>query len=97
MDYKLYPPIPSAPPDVPPQVGYHLNVVQAKRRGLIAKEKIFKKKYKKYNRILDRLTWLNACSSGISVPTGISSVATFATFIGIPISAALGIYDWSDC
>ena len=28
--------------------------------------------------------------SGISVATGISSVATFVTFIGIPISAALG-------
>ena len=51
---------------------------------------MFKKKYKKYNRILNRLTWLNACSSGISIATGISSVATFATFIGIPVSAALG-------
>ena len=90
MEYKLYPPIPSTPPDAPPQILYHLNVVQAKRQGLIAKEKMFKKKYKKYNRILNRLTWLNACSSGISVATGISSVATFATFIGIPVSAALG-------
>ena len=34
--------------------------------------------------------WLNACSSGISVATGISSVATFAKFIGIPVSTALG-------
>ena len=90
-DYKLYPPIPSALPEAPPQVGYyHLNVVQAKRRGLIAKEKIFKRKYKKYTMILNRLTWLNACSSGISVATGISSVATFATFIEIPVSTALG-------
>ena len=58
---------------------------------MIAKEKIFRKKYKKYNRILNRLTLLNACSSGISVATGTSSVATFATFIGIPVSAALGV------
>ena len=65
-------------------------MVQAKRRGLIAKEKTFKKKYKKYTKILNRLTWLNACSSGISVATGISCVATFATFIGIPVSTALG-------
>ena len=43
----------------------------------------------KYNRILNRLMWLNACSSGISIATGISGVATFATFIGIPVSAAL--------
>ena len=90
MEYTLYPNLPSAPPDASPQIPYHLNVVQAKRRGLINKEKIFKKKYKKDNRILNRLTWLNACSSGISVATGISRVATFATFIGIPVSAALG-------
>ena len=34
--------------------------------------------------------WLNACSSGISVATGISSVATFATFIRLPVSISLG-------
>ena len=88
--YKLYPNLPSAPPDAPLQVGYHLNMAQAKRWGLIDKEAMFKKKYKKYNRILNRLMWVNACSSGISIATGISSVAAFATFIGIPVSAALG-------
>ena len=51
---------------------------------------MFKQKYEKYNKILNRLTWLNDCSSGISVATGISSVATFATFIGLPVSVALG-------
>ena len=39
---------------------------------------------------MNRLTWLNACSSGISVATGISSVATFTTFVGLPVSMALG-------
>ena len=34
--------------------------------------------------------WLNACSIGISVATGISSVATFATFVGLPVSISLG-------
>ena len=84
--YNTYPILPSENP----QVGYHLNVVQAKRRGLIAKEQIFKKKYKKYNKILNRLTWLNACSSGISIATGISSVATFATCISLLVSIPLG-------
>ena len=65
-------------------------MVQAKRRGLIDKEKMFKKKYKKYNKILNRLTWLNTYSSGISVATGISSVATLATFIGLPVSIPFG-------
>ena len=51
---------------------------------------MFKQKYEKYNKILNRLVWLNACSSGISVATGISSVATFATFVGFPVSMVLG-------
>ena len=57
---------------------------------MLVKEQTFKKKYEKYTKILNRLTWLNACSSGTRVATGISSVATFATFIRIPMSAALG-------
>ena len=88
-DYKLYPNLPLAPPENP-QVGYHLNVIQAKMEGFKNKEQMFKQKYKKYNKILNRLMWLNACSSGISVATGISSVGTFATFIGLPVSMALG-------
>ena len=78
-DYKLYPSLPSAPPENP-QVVYHLSVIQAKQKGLKNKEQMFKQKYEKYNKILNRLTWLNACSSGKSVATGISSVATFVTF-----------------
>ena len=88
-DYKLYPNLPSAPPENL-QVTYHLNMVQANRRGLINKEQMFKKKYEKYTKILNRLVWLNACSSRISIVTGISSVATFATFISLPVSISLG-------
>ena len=90
MSYNTYSNLPSAPPENP-QVAYHLSVIQCKRRGLIKKEKMFKKKYEKYTKILNRLTWLNTCSSGISVATGISSVATFATFIGLPVSISLGV------
>ena len=99
--YNIYPSLPlgealgpggpSAQPEAPlgSQVGYHLNIVQAKQRGLKHKEQMFKQKYDKYNKILNRLMWLKACSSGISVATGISGVATLATFVGIPVSAAL--------
>ena len=34
---------------------------------------------------------LNACSSRLSVATGISSVATLSTFIGLPVSIPLGV------
>ena len=39
---------------------------------------------------MNQLTWLNACSSRISVATGISSVARLVTFIGLPVSIPLG-------
>ena len=53
MSYNTYPILQSAPPDAPPQVAYHLNVVQANRQGLKAKEQTFKKKYEKYTKILN--------------------------------------------
>ena len=37
------------------------------------------------------MTWLNTFSSRISIATGISSVATFVTFIGLPVSIPLGV------
>ena len=96
-DYKLYPNLPSAPPEAlgpgsveHTQVTYHFSLIQAKMQGLKNKEQMFKQKYEKYNKILNRLMWLNACSSGISIATGISSVATFTTFVGLPVSMALG-------
>ena len=88
-DYKLYPNLPLAPPENP-QVAYHLSVIQAKMQTLKNIEQMFKQKNEKYTKILNQLTWLNACSSGISIATGISSVATFVAFIGIPVSAVLG-------
>ena len=90
MDYKLYPNLPPSAPPENPQVVYHLSIIQAKMQGLKNNEQLFKQKYEKYNKILNRLTWLNACSSGISIATGISSVATFATLVGLPVSISLG-------
>ena len=98
-EYKLYPNLPPSGSTLAlgprsaenPQVAYHLSIIQAKMQGLKNKEQMFKQKYEKYTKILNRLTWLNACSSGISVATGISSVATFVTFVGLPVSAALGV------
>ena len=88
-DYKLYPNLSLTLPEYP-HVAYHLRIIQAKMQGLKNKEQMFKKKYEKYTKRLNRLMWLNACSSRISIATGISSVSAFATFVGLPVSMALG-------
>ena len=87
--YNLYPTVSSAPED--PQVDYHLSMIQSKRQGLLKLEEMYKKKCKKYTAILDHLVELNACASGLSIVTGISSVATLSTFIGLPVSIPLGV------
>ena len=97
--YNTYPNLPPSAPSIGasgplpevPQVVYHLNVIQAKGRVLIDKGQMFKKKYKKYNKILNRLMWLNTCSNSLSMSTGISNVATFATFISLPVGISLGV------
>ena len=82
-DYKLYPNLPPSAPPENPQVTYHLSIIQTKQRGLMGKEQMYKQKYEKYTKILNRLRWLNACSSRISIATGIFSAATFATSVGL--------------
>ena len=86
--YNIYPTVPSAPED--PQVDFHLSTIQSKWQGLLKVDDRYKKKYKKCMNVLVRLTWLNTCASGISVATGISSVASMATFISLPVSIPLG-------
>ena len=86
MSYNIYPTVPEDP-----QIAYHLSVIQSKQQGLLKLEEKYKKKYKKCTKILDQLTWLNACSSSLSIASGISSVATLSTFIGLPVSISLGV------
>ena len=44
----------------------------------------------KYAKTLNHLVALNACASRISMASGISSIATLSTFIGLPVSIPLG-------
>ena len=82
--YNIYPTVPSAP-EVP-QVAYHLSTIRDKQQELSKLEDRYKEKYKKYTKTLNRLVTLNACAIGLSVASGISSVATLSTFIGLPVS-----------
>ena len=102
-NYKLYP---NLPPEAlgprtaeNPQVAYHLSVIRAKMQGLKNKEQMFKQKYEKYTKILNRLTWLNACSSGISVATGISRRGNICYIRRTSSEHGIGcsISNWSDC
>ena len=69
-------------------------MVQGKWQELPRLEERYKNKHEKYSKTLNQLhqlMWLNACSSGLSIASGILSVATLSTFIGLPVSIPLGV------
>ena len=86
---EIYPQLKETFPSAPPQNTYHWNLIQSKKGELLKLKEKYDKKHKKYAKILDRLVWLNASSSAITVASGISSVATLSTFIGLPVSIPL--------
>ena len=49
----------------------------------------YEKKHEKYSKALDRLTWLNACLSSLSIASIISSMVTLSTFIHLPVRIPL--------
>ena len=89
--YKLYPDLSTEPSASLDPQSYNLNIIQSKQERLLELEERYNKKYKKYAKILNRLTWLNACSSSLIVATGIPSVETLSMFISLPVSIPLGV------
>ena len=88
--YYIYPDIPKEPSAPLEPQSYRLKVIQSKQQGLLKLGERYAKKYSKYRKTLDRLVWLNACSSNLSIASGISSVVILSTFICLPISIPLG-------
>ena len=85
----MYPQLEKTLPSAPPQDVYHWSLIQSKKLELLKLKEKYENKHKKYAKILDRLVWLNASSSVITVASGISSVATLSTLIGLPVSIPL--------
>ena len=85
-NYNIHPDLPKKPSaPLEPQF-YHQNVIKSKQQELLKLKERYAKKYTKYSKMLGQLVWLNACSSSLSGATGISSVATLSTFVGLPVS-----------
>jgi hypothetical protein len=86
---KLYPKIPTAPNDNEQSI-FIKNTLNSKLDDLKKFKDKFNTKHEKYNKIINRLMILNATASTISVSSGITSITSAATLIGIPISIGLG-------
>ena len=90
MASRIYPKLPTAPEYSDEQNNFNASTINSELDELVRLKDKFEKKYKKFQKTLDRLTLLNAGSTALTVSSGISSIAAAATLIGIPISAGLG-------
>ena len=90
MSFKIYPKLPTAPEESSEQDKFNTSAVNSDLKELIKLKDKFNTKYKKYNKVIERLMLLNASSSAFTIASSVSSIATAATIFGIPISAGLG-------
>ena len=90
MSFKVYPKLPAAPEDSSEQDKFNASVVNSELEELIKLKDKFNTKYEKYIKVIERLMLLNASSSSLTIGSSISSIATAATIVGIPVSAGLG-------
>ena len=97
--YNIYPDLPKEPSAPLEPQSYCLSIIQSKQQGLLKLKERYAKKYSKYSKILVRLVWLNACLSGLSVATEISSVGNSEYFhwFAHKYPIGCGIFSWSDC
>ena len=87
---SIYPKLPTAPEDLSEQDKFNANIINSQFEELVNLRAKFNAKHEKYKKVLERLMLLNAGSSALTIGSGVSSIATGATIVGIPISAGLG-------
>ena len=83
---QLYPNLPTAPN----LHQFHINTIKNELNELIKLKENFFKKYKRQNKILNKLIIFSSVASAVSISSTIGSIASFSTIIGIPISISLG-------
>ena len=94
MSYRIYPTIPSAP-DLGAQNSYHVNTLNNEYQELIKLRDKYSEKYKKCTKSIEKFMLANASSSSVAIVSGIGSVATGITVVGIPVSAGISWFRFS--
>ena len=90
MSFKIYPKLPTAPENSSERDKLNTNTINSELHELLQLKDKLNTKYDKYNKVIERLMILNASSSALTIGSSVSSIATAATIVDIPVSAGLG-------
>ena len=89
MSENLYPQLPTAPP-INPEI-FNIEMVKKYYQDIANLKEKYIDKQRKYKNAYNRLVHASTGASSIAMLSGISTIGTSVTIVGIPISASLAI------
>ena len=89
MPENLYPQLPSAPSMS--QESFNVEMVRKYNQNIVNLKEKYNEKHRKYKNAYNRLLNASTAVSSVAVVSGVSTIGTVFTVVGLPISASLGI------
>ena len=89
MPENLYPNLPSVP--LMSQESFNIETIRKYHQDIMDLENKYHKKQQKYKNAYNKLLPTSTALSSFGVISGISTIGTTFTVVGIPISASLGV------
>ena len=89
MTENIYPQLPTAPPIN--QESFNIEMVKKYYRDIANLKEKYTEKQRKYKNAYNRLVHASTGASSIAMLSGVSTIGTSVTIVGIPISASLAI------
>ena len=89
MPENLYPQLPTAPPIT--QESFNIEMVRKYYQDIANLKEKYTEKQRKYKNAYNRLLHASTGASTVALASGVSTIGTSVTIVGIPISASLAI------
>ena len=89
MPENLYPQLPTAPPMS--QESFNIEMVRKYYQDIANLKEKYTEKQRKYKNTYNRLLHVSTGASTVALASGVSTIGTSVTIVGIPISASLAI------
>ena len=89
MTENIYPQLPTAPPIN--QESFNIEMVNKYHEDIVKIKEKYTEKQQKYKNAYNRLIHASTGASSIAMLSGVSTIGTSVTIVGIPISASLAI------
>ena len=89
MPENLYPKLPTAPSMS--QESFNIEMVRKYYQDISNLKEKYNEKHRKYENAYNRLLHASTGASTIALVSGVSTIGTLVTTVGLPISASLGV------